>query len=211
MVVCFLDKEGSLMHKSSLDKMSWFVGTYLADFRGLNKSILDLGSYDVNGSYRNFFNDPAWEYQGIDMEAGKNVDIVLQNPYVWKEIKSQSKDVLISGQAFEHVEFFWVLMDEMARVVKPGGLICIIAPSRGYEHRYPVDCWRFYPDAFRALARYAGLELLYVETQWDDKGYTVDDSDAWGDTIAVMQRPETWSLKFKVILMLRKLINFVSV
>jgi SAM-dependent methyltransferase len=199
------------MHKSSLDKMAWFVNEYLTDFRGLNKSILDLGSYDVNGSYRDFFDDSAWKYQGVDMEAGKNVDIVLQNPYAWKEIKSQSQDVVVSGQAFEHVEFFWVLIDEIARVLKPGGLICIIAPSRGYEHRYPVDCWRFYPDAFRALAKYAGLELLHVETQWDNKGYTVDDSDAWGDTIAVLRRPKKWSLQFRVILLLRKLINFLSV
>ncbi|MCF7970596.1 MAG: methyltransferase domain-containing protein [Methylococcaceae bacterium] len=199
------------MHKSSLDKMAWFVEQYLSGYKGVSRQILDLGSYDVNGSYRDFFADSAWHYQGMDMEAGKNVDIVLHNPYAWKEIKSKSMDVLISGQAFEHVEFFWVLIDEMARVLKPGGLICIIAPSRGYEHRYPVDCWRFYPDAFRALARYAGLELLHVETQWDNKGYTVDDSDAWGDTIAVMRRPEKWAFRFKAILALRKLINYLSV
>ena len=29
------------------------------------------------------------------------------------------------------------------------------APSRGPEHRYPNDCWRFYPDGYRALAKYA--------------------------------------------------------
>jgi SAM-dependent methyltransferase len=199
------------MHKSSLDKMAWFVSEYLAEFKGINREILDLGSFDVNGSYKAFFTDPNWHYQGIDMEAGKNVDIVLKNPYLWKEIKSKSQDVVISGQAFEHVEFFWVLIDEIARVVKPGGLICIIAPSRGYEHRYPVDCWRFYPDAFRALAKYAGLELLHVETQWDRKGYTEDDSDDWGDTIVVMSRPMKWSLKFRIILGLRKIINFLSV
>ena len=199
------------MHKSSLDKMSWFVNEYLVDYKGVNRDILDLGSYDVNGSYRAFFDDAAWHYQGVDMEAGKNVDIVLRHPYFWQEIKSKSKDVIISGQAFEHVEFFWVLIDEMARALKPGGLICIIAPSRGYEHRYPVDCWRFYPDAFRALARYAGLELLHVDTQWENKGYTEDDSDAWGDTIAVMRRPKKWPFKFRVILGLRKIINYFSV
>jgi len=145
------------------------------------------------------------------MEAGKNVDIVLKNPYFWNEIKSKSKDIVISGQAFEHVEYFWILIDEITRVIKPGGLICIIAPSRGYEHRYPVDCWRFYPDAFRAMAKYAGLELVHVDTQWDNKGHTEDDSDAWGDTIAIMSRPKYWSLKFKLILLLRKVLNYFSV
>jgi SAM-dependent methyltransferase len=194
-----------------MDKMGWFFSEYLAEYKGINTEILDLGSYDVNGSYKSFVNDSAWHYQGLDMEAGKNVDIVVQSPYFWKEINSKSKDVVISGQAFEHVEFFWILIDEIVRVVKPGGLICIIAPSRGYEHRYPVDCWRFYPDAFRALARYAGLELLHVETQWEDKGYTVDDSDSWGDTIAVMQRPKSNSLKFGLLLAIRRLVNRFSV
>lgn len=199
------------MHKSSMDKMAWFVDEYLADYKGIDTEILDLGSYDVNGSYKTFLDDPAWHYQGVDMEDGKNVDLVLQTPYFWKEIKAKSKNVIISGQAFEHVEFFWILIDEIVRVLKPGGLICIIAPSRGYEHRYPVDCWRFYPDAFRALARYAGLELLHVETQWERKGYTVDDSDDWGDTIAVMRRPENTAFKFRVLLAIRRFINKLSV
>ncbi len=198
------------MHKSSMDKMSWFVKEYMADYKGKKTEVLDLGSFDVNGSYKTFIDDPAWNYQGVDMEAGKNVDIVLKNPYFWDEINAKSKDVVISGQAFEHVEFFWVLIDEISRVLKPGGLICIIAPSRGYEHRYPVDCWRFYPDAFRGLARYAGLDLLHVETQWENKGYTVDDSDAWGDTIAVMQRPKKQSIKLKVLITIRRMINKIS-
>ena len=76
----------------------------------------------------------------MDMTPGKNVDIVLPSPYRWRGIESNSVDVLISGQAFEHIEFFWITMLEIARVLKPGGLCCIIAPSGGAEHKYPVDC-----------------------------------------------------------------------
>lgn len=198
------------MHQSSLDKMTGFVSRYVAPLRGRALDILDLGSFDVNGSYRFLFDDPAWRYQGVDMEQGKNVDIVLADPYRWREIASASQDVIISGQAFEHIEFFWIVMDEITRVARPGGLICIIAPSRGYEHRYPVDCWRFYPDSFRALARYAGLELLSVETQWNNLGYEVDDSDSWGDTIAVFRRPAAWSVKFRIVLWLRRWLNGLS-
>ena len=195
------------MHRSSLDKMDRFVQQYMGPHRGQCQRILDLGSFDVNGSYRHLFDDPAWEYQGLDMEKGKNVDIVLENPYRWKEIKPLSQDIIISGQAFEHIEYFWVVMDEIVRVLKPGGLICIIAPSRGYEHRYPVDCWRFYPDAFRALARFSGLELIEVTTQWKEQGYTEDDSDIWGDTTAVLRRPLSWSLRFRMFLVARRMVN----
>lgn len=37
------------------------------------------------------------------------------------------------------------------RVLKPTGLFYLNAPSAGSFHRYPVDCWRFYPDSGNAL------------------------------------------------------------
>ncbi len=191
------------MHQSSLDKMAHFVECHLSDKKDQPLTILDLGSMDINGSYKPFFNYPKWHYQGADLEAGKNVDVVLSSPYAWKEIKKNSQDVVISGQTFEHMDFFWVGLQCIERAVKPGGLICIIAPSRGYEHRYPVDCWRFYPDGFRALAKYCGLELLEVNTQWENKDYTIDDSDSWGDTMAVYRKPIKRSWKGRGLLFIR--------
>ncbi len=177
------------MHQSSLDKMIFFRKKYLESRKHQPLLILDLGSLDINGSYRKCFDIPPWIYRGIDTCKGKNVDIVLKNPYRWKEIKSNSADVLISGQTFEHIEFFWITMLEIARVLKPGGLCCIIAPSGGVEHRYPVDCWRFYPDGFAALTRFAHLDLLEVSTQWEpDEKYT-DGSNQWQDTMLVCQKP----------------------
>src|SRR5262249_23470211 len=41
-----------------------------------------------------------------------------------------------------------------------------LASSRGPEYRYLVDCWRFYPDGFRALAKWAGVCLPEVSTDW---------------------------------------------
>ncbi len=46
-----------------------------------------------------------WLYTGLDMAAGNNVDIVLRTPYVWHEVASGSADVVISGQAFEHIPY----------------------------------------------------------------------------------------------------------
>ena len=175
------------MHQSSLDKMLAFRKRYLAGREDEPLSILDLGSMDVNGSYRVFFGEPRWTYRGIDLAAGPNVDVVLDDPYHWREVKSGSADVVISGQAFEHIEFFWLTMLEIARVMKPGGLCCLIAPSGGPEHRYPVDCWRFLPDGFRALARFASLEVLEVYSQNGATGYS-DGSDMWQDTVLVCRK-----------------------
>ena len=177
------------MHLSSFDEMREFRQKYLADKEESPLRILDLGSMAIGGSYRPIFEESQWEYIGVDISSGDNVDIVLSDPYDWLEIESCSIDIVISGQAFEHIEYFWRTMTEIARILKPEGLCCIIAPSGGAEHRYPVDCWRFYPDGFRALARYVRLEVLSVNTQWEPKGYS-DDSDQWADTVLISRKPK---------------------
>lgn len=176
------------MHQSSLDKMKAFKNKYLRGREEEPLKILDLGSCDVNGTYKNIFDSTSWEYVGIDLNSGKNVDIVLSDPYNWKEIESSSIDIIISGQAFEHIEYFWLTMLEVARVLKLGGLCCIIVPSGGYEHKYPVDCWRFYPDGLRALARFAQLDVLDVSNQLETHGYK-DGSDEWKDSLLVCRKP----------------------
>ena len=177
------------MHQSSTDNMLAFKRSCLECKKNEPLLILDLGSLDVNGSYREYFDISPWIYRGMDMTPGRNVDIVLQNPYCWQEIKSDSADVLISGQAFEHIEYFWITMLEIARVLKPGGLCCIIAPSGGFEHRYPVDCWRFYPDGFTALARFVRFEVVSVFTQREANPEYSDDSSKWQDTVLICRKP----------------------
>lgn len=172
------------MHTSSLEHVDRLVRKYL--FAKAELRIVDLGSYDVNGCYKPFFVQPGWEYQGFDLRPGPNVDRVLESPYRLP-LASHSADVLISGQAFEHIEFFWLTWMEMVRVLKPNGLIFLLAPSRGEEHRYPQDCWRFYPDGYRALAKYAGMELLEVSTDWHP--HPSPDSAQWGDTVGVFKQP----------------------
>lgn len=169
-------------------RMRHFVATHLADRRGRPLAVLDLGSQNVNGSYREVFDDPAWSYTGLDMAPGNGVDVVLDQPYLWSAIPTRSIDVVVSGQAFEHIEFPWVSILEVTRVLRPGGLACIIAPSSGEEHRYPVDCWRYYPDGFAALAAWGDLEPLEVITHWGEEAWS-DDSAKWHDSVLVARRP----------------------
>ena len=43
------------MHKESMTRMKWFVENYIKEERDCLK-VLDVGSYDVNGNYRELFN-----------------------------------------------------------------------------------------------------------------------------------------------------------
>jgi SAM-dependent methyltransferase len=175
------------MHQSSIDKMTYFKDKYLLDRQSEQLVILDLGSQNIGGSYKPIFDCENWRYVGVDLAEGENVDVVLQDAYQWNEIQSNSIDVLISGQTLEHVEYFWITIMEIVRVMKPGGLCCMIAPSSGYEHRYPVDCWRFYPDGMRAIAQFAKLEVLETFTQWKDEEYA-DGSNVWHDSVLIASK-----------------------
>lgn len=178
------------MHLSSVQHMREFCERYLAGKRGKPLRVFDLGGSNIGGTYRDLFDDPAWTYVGVDVVSNENVDIVLDDPYCWKEVDSESFDIFISGQTFEHIGFFWLTILEVKRILKPGGLCCIIAPSAGPEHRYPVDCWRFYPDGFRALAEYGGLESLEILHDPDPQEYA-DDSALWKDTVLIGRKPES--------------------
>ena len=167
------------MHKSSYLKMRYFKETYLNPNTELK--ILDIGSFDKNGDYNYgmILNEDKWTYHGLDLKEGNNVDIVVKDPYNWKEIQDESYDLIISGQAFEHIEFFWLTMEEIKRILKPNGLFFLIVPSTGPVHKNPYDCYRFNEDSMKALAKYVDFQVIEYGTNLDEI------SHPWYDTFLV--------------------------
>lgn len=167
------------MHQSSMNAMRKLVTEHLSSDQPLR--ILDVGSYDVNGSYKQLFQNPSWEYVGLDIEEGPNVDIVIKNPYNWEEVGHSTFDVVVAGQCLEHVEFPWQTMECIAEVLKPGGLHFNIMPSAGPVHRYPLDTYRYNLDGAVALCKWAGLEVISVHNT---------NVPPWNDTVLVAKRSE---------------------
>jgi hypothetical protein len=160
------------MHHTSYQAIQKCVRSYVTDeflSRGI-ATVLDLGSYAVseNGTYKPIFSDPSkYHYIGIDMVAGPNVDLVLTDPYRIP-LHDGFADIVVSGQMFEHCEFFWLTFKEMVRMMHPEGYIFLVAPSAGPHHAHPVDCYRFYKDSYPALAKWADCECVEV---WMDETY----------------------------------------
>lgn len=170
------------MHAESLTNMQRFHDTYVAPHLPLSKSkltLVDIGSMNENGTYRDIFPESAFAYVGVDLAAGDGVDVVADDPYAYP-LPDNHADIVISGQMMEHCEFFWLAFDEMMRIAKPGGLIVSIVPSCGPIHRYPVDCYRFLPDSMAALAKHAGCDLL---ESWHDE------ESPWGDVVGIFKTP----------------------
>ena len=168
------------MHQSSLENMQRCYDFYVAArqvARGEKLTVVEIGSEEFNGAYRHIFADERFAYIGCDRASGPGVDIVLDDPYKLP-LPDRSADIVVSGQMLEHCEFFWLSFGEMLRVLKPDGYLFLIAPSGGPIHNYPVDCYRFYPDAFRALARYCACQLLDM---WHD------DRGPWNDLVGIFR------------------------
>lgn len=114
--------------------------------------VVDVGAMDVNGSYRPLFD--GWEYVGVDIAEGKNVDIVMTDEYSIP-LPDKWADLVISGQCIEHVRNPFKLVAEMARILS--GALILVAPHHQRIHRYPIDTFRYNPDGMRALIEEAGL------------------------------------------------------
>lgn len=155
------------MHLTSMKNMANFKEMYLKNKENLK--ILDVGSRDFCGSYKELFKEHS--YTGFDITMGDNVDITD-----WNGLKGNTFDVVISGQAFEHIENDHQVMKEIYRVMKADAICCIIAPSKGPKHCLP-DYRRYQENDFYDLANGAGLAVLEVKIDRESK--------RWGDCILI--------------------------
>jgi glycosyltransferase involved in cell wall biosynthesis/SAM-dependent methyltransferase len=185
------------MHQSALKYGKLFFEKYLQDRFSEQLLIVDVGAQDVNGSLKQYSPASA-NYVGIDFVEGKGVDIVITDPYNLP-FKTGTVDAVVCSSVFEHSEFFWLLFQECLRITKPDGVVYINAPSNGMVHRYPIDGWRFYPDAGHSLVNWAnksGEKSLLLESFIAPKLGDLNGEGMWNDFVAVFVKNENFAKKY---------------
>jgi glycosyltransferase involved in cell wall biosynthesis len=118
--------------------------------------VLEIGSYDVNGSARKFF--PGTAYTGIDLCPGKAVDIVASGD-TFKDPKGEGYDVIVCAESFEHNPKWQETWQNMLEnLLKPGGLAIMTCAGIGREEHgtnrtTPKESLssQVYPDYYRNL------------------------------------------------------------
>lgn len=151
------------MHYSSLYAFKDFYLQYLKNRSNEKLRFLDVGSLAIgkSGVFGRYLKNPNWEYIGLDLEEGRNVDVVSKEMYNYP-FEDNSFDAVISGSTFEHVEDIYRWIKELARITKE--YVWLIGPNTCKRHGYPIDCWRLFPDGMRFLLKeVAGLEVLYAD------------------------------------------------
>jgi SAM-dependent methyltransferase len=170
------------MHQTAMQYGKQFFEKY-----GPFGTVAEVGSMVVAGGSLREVATEGCLYVGIDCADGTGVDVVAVDPYDLP-IHDSRYDAVVSSSTFEHADFFWLTFLEMVRICKPGGYIYVNSPSNGYVHRHPVDCWRFYPDAGQALAKWAERNGQTVELVETFMGEPDADVAHWIDWVAVWRK-----------------------
>lgn len=157
------------MHVTAFENAKKFAHKYEVT----HKKVLDVGSYDVNGTLKPLFRD----YTGMDIEEGPNVDVVSEigKPFPFKD---KTFDVVVSSSCLEHDPVFWVTVKEMMRVAKH--YIYLNVPSAEVYHAYPIDCWRFLADSMQALSN--------LSDDWECVESYIDPRPTAHDCVGVFKR-----------------------
>ena len=99
--------------------------------------------------------DASWDYSGLSAIADLH-HLPLADGAI---------DVLVSTQTLEHLRDPRRFLEEIARVLRPGGKVFLTAPQGFKEHQEPHDYWRYTQFSLRMLCEDAGLEVDFVRPQ----------------------------------------------
>jgi 2-polyprenyl-3-methyl-5-hydroxy-6-metoxy-1,4-benzoquinol methylase len=140
-----------------------FVARALEDENLQGAKVLEVGSFNVNGSVRPYIEsrEPA-AYVGLDMREGPGVDVMWNCEHLDK--LGIECDLVVSTEMLEHAQNWRECMTQMAQIVAPGGLLLITTVSPGFPyHDFPGDYWRYPLDDLKRIIEALGLEIIVAE------------------------------------------------
>jgi SAM-dependent methyltransferase len=126
------------------------------------KSILEVGSYDVNGSARAILAPlgPA-SYTGVDLENGPGVDEVVSADRLVDRFGEDAFDIVVSTEMVEHLKEWRPAVSNLKAVLKREGVLILTTRSRGFPyHAFPEDYWRYEESDMRRIFGDLRIESL---------------------------------------------------
>ena len=134
-----------------------------------DKQILEVGSYNINGSLRKDIEiyQPK-EYIGCDIAYGNDVDVICNASNLMEKFGKKSYDLVISCCALEHIIDWKAAISNMKGVCKEDGYIFIIVPEKWSKHSFPHDYWRYNEKDLRYI--FADCKILVIEKKIEEIG-----------------------------------------
>lgn len=114
-----------MAHKEQKEFCIKVKNQYPSHFK--NIKVLDVGSFDCNGNDKELFEN--CDYIGIDLCEGDNVDLVVAGQEY--DAPDNTFDTIISCECFEHNPFWKETIENIIRMLKPGGLFLFTCATTG--------------------------------------------------------------------------------
>lgn len=133
------------------DNVRAFVEAAVETF-ALRGPVYEFGSYQVEGQQglgdlRSLF--PGISYTGCDMRPGPGVDRLEDLARL--KLADGAAQTVLCLETLEHVFEVRRAIDEMIRVLAPGGVLLVSVPLDFRVHDYPSDYWRLTPSCLSRL------------------------------------------------------------
>lgn len=122
----------------------------------MSGNTLDFGA--GRAKYKGLIVPHVSKYTAFDMIPGEHIDVVgdaLKPPF-----PDAHFDTVISTQVLEHVQKPWVMVGEIGRILKPGGICIMTAPFMVPYHADPYDFFRYTKEGLASLFTNEGFEIL---------------------------------------------------
>jgi hypothetical protein len=117
---------------------------------------------------------------GIDMEAGQDVDLVVDAHHLTERLPHASFDAFLAASVFEHLRWPWLAALELNAVLRVGGFGYVQSHHTFPLHGYPNDYWRFSVEAWGSLfCPETGWEVLQVDYAFPCRVEPADPIPAW--------------------------------
>lgn len=122
-----------------------FGQTHLTQEEIEGKSVIEVGSLNVNGSLREIVQPlkPS-KYLGVDIAQGPGVDEICNATDLIQRFGEEKFDWLLSTELLEHARDWRKVVSNFKRLLKSNGTLLITTRSKGFKyHGYPFDFWRY--------------------------------------------------------------------
>jgi len=122
-----------------------FVKNNLTESEVKGKRVLEVGSFNVNGSVReDILKLNPSEYIGVDIKDGPCVDEICTVYGLMSRFGMRSFDIIITTEMMEHIEYWYFALLNIHYTLKEDGLLLLTTRnSKSGKHDFPSDHWRY--------------------------------------------------------------------